>query len=150
MKYNSLLERETTGYTLNKHGTDMKVIIADDSKLIRDRITERVKLIDSVNVVAQTTNSFETIDEIEKHKPDLLILDIRMPEGSGINVLKYIQKNKIKIITLVVTNYPIIQYKNKCFELGTDYFFSKASEFDEVFKLVEKLANNHEGRGKRR
>ena len=127
----------------------MKVIIADDSKLIRDRITERVKLIDSVNVVAQTTNSYETIEEIKKHKPDVLILDIRMPEGSGINVLKYIQKNKTKIVTIVVTNYPIIQYKNKCFELGADYFFSKATEFDEVFKLVEKLVNSNEGNGKK-
>ena len=142
MSSNSLLKRETTGYSLKKHKPDMKVIIADDSKLIRDRITERVKLIDSVNVVAQTTNSYETIEEIEKHKPDVLILDIRMPEGSGINVLKYIQKNKTKIVTIVVTNYPIIQYKNKCFELGADYFYSKASEFDEVFKLVEKLTKS--------
>lgn len=118
----------------------MKIIIADDSKLIHDRIAERVELIDSVNVVAQTTNSFETIEEIKKHKPDVLILDIRMPEGSGINVLKYIKKNKIKIVTIVVTNYPIMQYKNKCFELGADYFFSKATEFDKVFELVERLA----------
>ena len=142
MKYNSLLKRETTGYSLNKHRTDMKVIIADDSKLIRDRIAERVKLIDSVNVVAQTTNSFETIEEIKKHKPDVLILDIRMPEGSGINVLKYIKENKIRIVTIVVTNYPNIQYKNKCFELGADYFFGKVLEFDEVFELVEKLAKS--------
>ena len=142
MNYNSLLMRETTGYSLNKHMKDMKIIIADDSKLIRDRIAERVELIDNVNVVAQTTNSFETIEEINIHKPDVLILDIRMPEGSGINVLKYIQKNKTKIVTIVVTNYPIIQYKNKCFELGADYFFGKATEFDEVFKLVEKLANS--------
>ena len=142
MNYNSLLMRETTGYSLNKHMKDMKIIIADDSKLIRDRIAERVELIDNVNVVAQTTNSFETIEEINIHKPDVLILDIRMPEGSGINVLKYIQKNKTKIVTIVVTNYPIIQYKNKCFELGTDFFFSKATEFEEVFKLVEKLAKS--------
>ena len=38
-----------------------------------------------------------------------------------------------------------MQYKNKCFELGADYFFSKASEFDEVFKLVEKLAKKRRG-----
>ena len=142
MAYNLLLERETTGDSLFNHMKDMKVIIADDSKLIRDRITERVELIDSVSVVTQTTNSYETIEEIEKHKPDLLILDIRMPEGSGINVLKYIQKNKIKIVTIVVTNYSILQYKDKCYELGADYFFNKATEFDEVFNLVEKLANN--------
>jgi len=149
MKYDLLTNKETTGYSLHKQSKDMKVIIADDSKLIRDRITERVELIDTVNVVAQTTNSFETIEEIKKHKPDVLILDIRMPEGSGINVLKYIKKNKTKIVTIVVTNYPIIQYKNKCFELGADYFYSKASEFDEVFKLVEKLANSKEGIGKK-
>ena len=128
----------------------MKIIIADDSKLIRDRIAERVKQIDSVNVVAQTTNSVETIEEIKKHKPDVLILDIRMPEGSGINVLKYIKQNKIRIITIVVTNYPIMQYKNKCFELGADYFFGKATEFDEVFKLVDKLAKSKSTRFVRR
>ena len=142
MNTNLLLQRKTTGYSLHKQDKDMKVIIADDSKLIRDRISERVELINSVNVVAQTTNSFETIEAIIKHKPDVLLLDIRMPEGSGINVLKYIQKNKTKIVTIVVTNYPIIQYKNKCFELGADYFFSKATEFDEVFKLIKKLTKS--------
>ncbi len=145
MNYNSLLMRETTGYSLKKHGTDMKIIIADDSKLIRDRIAERVELIDSVNVVAKTTNSYETIEEIKKHKPDVLILDIRMPEGSGINVLKYIQKNKTRIVTIVVTNYPIIQYKNKCFELGADYFFDKSTEFEKVKEVICNLINKSEG-----
>ena len=104
MNNNSLLKRKTTGNSLNKHRTDMKVIIADDSKLIRDRITERVELIDSVNVVAQTTNSFETIEEIKKHKPDVLILDIRMPAGSGINVLKW------GLITFLVRHQNLMKY----------------------------------------
>ena len=140
----TLFGTEETGYPLHKQNIHMKTIIADDSKLIRDRIAERINLINNVNVVAQTTNSYETIDEIKMLKPDLLILDIRMPEGSGINVLKYLMENKMKIVTIVVTNYPIVQYKNKCYELGADYFFSKATEFDKVFNLVEELANNTE------
>ncbi|GAH19755.1 unnamed protein product, partial [marine sediment metagenome] len=68
--------------------------------------------------------------------------DIRMPGGSGLEVLKSIQQKKLSMIKVLFTNYPLDQYKKKCFELGVDYFFDKSTEFEAVKKVVGDLANS--------
>lgn len=120
----------------------MKVIIADDSKMLRERISSMLSIIPGVEIVAEAENSHEAIKYIEKLKPDVLILDIRMPNGNGIEVLKSVKQKKLSLIKIILTNYPLQQYKVKCFELGADYFFDKATEFEAVKKVVGDLVNS--------
>jgi DNA-binding NarL/FixJ family response regulator len=120
----------------------MKVIIADDSKILRERIISMLSTIPGVEIVAEAENSHEAMKYIEKLKPDVLILDIRMPNGNGIEVLKSIKQKKLSLIKIILTNYPLQQYKVKCFELGADYFFDKANEFEALKQIVEDLVNN--------
>jgi DNA-binding NarL/FixJ family response regulator len=120
----------------------MKVIIADDSKILRERIISMLSTIPGVEIVAEAENSHEAMKYIEKLKPDVLILDIRMPNGNGIEVLKSIKQKKLSLIKIILTNYPLQQYKVKCFELGADYFFDKANEFEALKQIVEDLVNS--------
>jgi DNA-binding NarL/FixJ family response regulator len=120
----------------------MKVIIADDSKILRERIIRVLLTIPGVEIVAEAEDSHEAIKNIEELKPDVLILDIRMPSGNGLEVLKDIQQKKLSIVKILLTNYPLDQYKIKCKELGADYFFDKATEFEEVRQVVWDLVNN--------
>ncbi len=122
----------------------MKVIIADDSKILRERISSMLSTIPGVEIVAEAENLHEAMKYIEKLKPDVLILDIRMPNGNGIEVLKSIKQKKISLIKIILTNYPLQQYKVKCFELGADYFFDKSTEFIKIIDVVKNL-----GRGRR-
>jgi DNA-binding NarL/FixJ family response regulator len=98
--------------------------------------------ITGVEIAGEATNSIEAIHMVNKLKPDAVTLDIRIPGESGIEVLKKIKKTHSSIIVLVLTNFPQEQYRNKCYKLGGDYFFSKSDEFEKVEEVVSNLAGS--------
>lgn len=113
----------------------MKVLIADDSKLMRERICEAISIFSGVEIVSETENGLQTLEELKKHNPNLAIIDIRMPDMNGIEVLKKIRELKMKVKVCILTNYPYPQYKKRCFEAGADYFISKTEDFEDI-KIV--------------
>ena len=117
----------------------MKIIVVDDSRIQCERVISMLSTIPEVEIVAEAENSHEAIKYIEELKPDVLILDTRMPDENGLKVLKDIQQKKLSLIKIIFTNYPIQQYKAKCFELGADYFFYKATEFNALKEIVHDL-----------
>lgn len=121
----------------------MKILIVDDSKVVRDRIAEMLSNIAGVEIAGEATNSIEAIQMVNKLKPDAVTLDIRIPGESGIEVLKKIKKAHSSIVVLVLTNFPQEQYKNKCYQLGGDYFFSKSDEFEKVEEVINNLASEN-------
>ena len=120
----------------------MKVLIVDDSNIIRDRIAKMLSGIARVEIAGEASNSIEAIHMVNKLRPDVVTLDIRIPGESGIEVLKKIKKTHSSIIVLVLTNFPQEQYRNKCYKLGGDYFFSKSDEFEKVEEVVSNLAGS--------
>lgn len=110
----------------------MKVIIADDSELMRVRLKELLERIDHVEVVGEARNSIEARKLIDKIKPDVIVLDIRMPGGSGLDVLRDLKETEHNSKIIMLTNYPYPQYRDKCLEEGADYFLSKSDEFHKL------------------
>ena len=121
----------------------MKVLIVDDSDIVRERIAEMLSGITGVEIVGNAANSIDALYLVNKLKPDTVTLDIKIPGESGIEVLKKIKSSHPSTIVMVLTNFPIDQYKNKCYELGGDYFFSKSDEFEKVEVVITKLAANN-------
>ena len=113
----------------------LKVIIADDSALIRERIKNEIKLFHEVIVCGEASNGKEALEMIIKINPDLVILDIRMPEMNGIEVLEKIRDLHIKTKVCILTNYPYSQYKKMCLEKRVDYFIHKTEDFKKL-KIV--------------
>ena len=95
-----------------------------------------------VEIAGQAHDTPEAIKSIKELKPDVVILDIRMPGGSGIEVLQSIKKDRPNLKVVVFTNYPYPQYRKKCMNLGADFFFTKATEYEEVSKVIEQLLKN--------
>jgi len=124
----------------------MKLIIVDDSDLIRDRIKESLKDIREVEIVGEADNGIEAIKIIQENNPDFVLLDIRMPELNGIEVLKKLKDSKSKMIICIFSNYPYSQYKQKCIEAGADYFFDKNQDFQEIKNLIIQLLKNQDGK----
>ncbi len=129
----------------------MKIIIADDSKILKQRVRSLLEEIKGVKIIAEAENLKQAVKNCEELKPDLIILDIRMPDGSGLDVLKILKEKKLPVIKMVFTYYPIEQYRKKCRELGADYFFDKSNDFEKmtgtVKKLAKKIKNNHNPSG---
>lgn len=117
----------------------MNVFIADDSPLLRERLVKMLSELPGVKVVGEAEDVPQSISKIPEVTPDVVVLDIRMPGGSGIDVLSHIKKVLPDVVVIILTNYPLSQYRKKCMELGADYFFDKATEFEKVLEVVKQL-----------
>ena len=115
----------------------MKVFIADDSAELRERIVDMISETENIEMVGQAENVPEAINAIRQMKPDVVILDIQMPGGCGIDVLNTIKKNGHVPIVIMLTNYPYPQYRKKCFDAGADFFFDKSREFEKVIDVLQ-------------
>jgi DNA-binding NarL/FixJ family response regulator len=120
----------------------MKVFIVDDSKIVCKGLQQMLINIANVEIVGQAHNAPDAIASISEAKPDVVILDIRLPGLSGIDVLKDIRAKKLPSRVIMLTNYPYPQYRKKCKELGADYFFDKVTEIEEIPKVIAELAKN--------
>jgi DNA-binding NarL/FixJ family response regulator len=116
-----------------------KVCIVDDSQVIRDRLTARLETLEGIGSIKQAADVSSAYTALRTEIPDIVILDIQLPDGSGIDVLSKIKKENPHIIVIMLTNYPYSIIRRRCFELGADYFFDKSTEFDQVLKVFETL-----------
>ncbi len=117
----------------------MKIVIADDSSLWRDRIISMLIDIDEVFVVSEAENGTEALQIIMEKEPDLAILDIRMPEINGIELLKKIRELKMNTKIIMLTNYSYPQYKKRCMDAGADYFLSKTDDIEYIKIVVTRM-----------
>ncbi len=118
----------------------MKVFIADDSIEIRKRIIAMLSDVERIDMIGQAENVQDAISSIHELNPDVVILDIRMPGGSGMDVLKTIEKRNRMPVVIMLTNYPRSQYRNKCLDAGADFFFDKSREFEKVIEVVNSMS----------
>ncbi|HPL30594.1 MAG TPA: response regulator transcription factor [Anaerolineae bacterium] len=117
----------------------MRVYVVDDSALVRERLVALLLEVPGVDVVGTAESAEEAIAGIAMLRPDVAILDIRMPSGSGISVLEEVKKKEDAPIVMMLTNYPYPQYRKKCMDAGADYFFDKSSEFHKVTDVLARM-----------
>lgn len=127
-------------YYFNSQEKDaMRLFIADDSKVMRDKIRELASGIKGIELVGEAVDVRTSIQGITDLSPDAVVLDIRMPGGSGLEVLRAIKKTLKRPVLIVLTNYPFPEYREVAVKLGADHFFDKATEFYEVQEVLEKM-----------
>ena len=117
----------------------MKILIADDSKILRERLIRVISKIKGIEIIGEAETQSQTLRLIIKLKPDVVMLDVRLKTGSGIKVLENIAKRSIKTEVIVCTNYGYPQYRRRCQELGAKYFLEKATEFEKIPRVLRKI-----------
>ena len=125
----------------------IKVFLVDDSAIIRQRLKRMLTDIANVEIVGEAGEVQEATNAILQNKPDVVLLDIHLLGGSGIDVLEAIKKAQPAPSVIVLTNYPYPQYRQRCIQSGADYFFIKSTEFEQVVPALEKLCNRTDGAG---
>jgi len=121
----------------------MRVFIADDSEILRSRLIEMLSEFKEIDIVGQTGYAQEAIESIKELIPDVVILDIRLPDGNGINLLEMIKKDNISTKVIIFTNYPYFQYRKRCLDAGAEFFFYKAAEFEKLVETLKQLILCH-------
>jgi DNA-binding NarL/FixJ family response regulator len=120
----------------------MRVIIADDSDLIRDRLQQMLRQLVQVEIVGSFDNGKQALEGLLLLKPDLAILDYKMPGLSGLEVLKGIRKESSAIKIIILTFYSSDYYRKLAIQNGADYFFSKADDFEKISLVVDAMVLN--------
>ena len=116
----------------------LRILIADDSPLVRGRLAELVSAVRDVGVVAQTEDAYGTIQAIRRLRPDVAILDVRLG-GDGLRVLETVKAGESPPVVIMLTAFPYPQYRQRCLEAGAEHFFDKATEFDQIAPVLEGL-----------
>lgn len=124
---------------LSRSNHNIKVFVADDSLIVREHLVTMLDELAGIEIAGQAETVAEAIAGIQKLRPDVVILDIRMPGGSGIDVLKRVKQGEVTPIVIILTNYPYPGYRQKCLQAGADFFLDKSTEFDQIPKLFEQF-----------
>ena len=120
----------------------MKVFIVDDSAIIVEKLTAMLSDIQGVKCIGNARDVAGAIRSIIELKPDVVILDIRLGGGNGMDVLVRIKKETPPPIIIMLTNYPYPQYREKCQALGANFFFDKVTDIGKINHLIKELAMN--------
>lgn len=115
----------------------LRVVIADDTKAIRSSLSALISRIRDVEIIGLAETGAEALDLARTLKPDIMTLDIRMPEMNGIQVLEAMQREKLPVQTIVLTGLVEEEYRDKCLSLGAIHFFHKSTEFEKVIKILK-------------
>ena len=114
----------------------IRTLIADDHALVRAGIRALVEKIEGIIVVAEAGKGSEAIDLINELKPDLVLLDITMPDGSGFDVLHQLKKNFPEIRVIVLTVHEAGEYAIRALREGAAGFLPKSAASTELEQAI--------------
>ncbi len=106
----------------------IRIIIADDHWMVRDGIKQLLELDDNMTVVAEASNGESCLSVVSKTNADVLLLDINMPDISGLKLIEEIHKRDIRIKIIILTIHNEAEYMNKAMRLGADGYVLKDSD----------------------
>ncbi len=117
----------------------LKVLLADDHHLMRDGIKMFLESDKGITVVGEATNGLVAIEMCQKIKPDLLLMDISMPEKNGIEAATEILKNGYVPKIIMLSMYLDEKYINTCMETGVHGYIHKGAAKEELLEGVKKV-----------
>jgi DNA-binding NarL/FixJ family response regulator len=120
-------------------GIEMKVFIVDDSTVVVERLAGLLEEVPGARLVGQAGDVPEAVHGIQELKPDALILDLHMPGGSGLDVLRAIRSDHPDLYVVICTNYPYPEYREECLTAGANFFLDKSAEFEKIPFILREL-----------
>ena len=117
----------------------MKIVIADDSQMVVERLADLLRDVPGVELVGKAGDAPDALRCIQELKPDMVILDLQMPGGSGLEVLRAIRPERPELFVMIFTNYTYPQYREECLAAGANYFLDKSAEFEKIPVILSAL-----------
>ncbi|HEV2835829.1 MAG TPA: response regulator transcription factor, partial [Pyrinomonadaceae bacterium] len=121
---------------MNQPMKAIRTLIADDHALVRAGIRALVEKLEGVSVVAEAGKGSEAVDLISELKPDLVLLDITMPDGSGFDVLQHVSKHFAETRVIVLTVHEAGEYAIRALREGAAGFLPKSAASTELENAI--------------
>ena len=121
----------------------ISIILADDHKIVREGLKQLLEIDDKIRVIGEANDGIECLQLLENFSPDLLLLDINMPNMNGLEVLKKIKALPRKQKVLILTIHNEVEYLMKAIDIGSNGYVLKDSGL-EVLKTAIFAINSGE------
>jgi two-component system, NarL family, invasion response regulator UvrY len=116
-----------------------RILIADDHAVVRAGIRQFLEGESSIKEIGEAATGNETLDKLRSGKWDLVLLDIFMPDRSGLDILRHIRVGYPKVKVLVLSGLPEQQYAINVLRAGASGYLAKDSAPDELIKAVNNV-----------
>ena len=114
----------------------INVMLADDHVLIREGIKQLLEFDGSMKVIAEASDGIECLEKLKNVKPDILLLDINMPNMNGIDVLKELKEKNDPLKILILTVHSEVEYLVKAVDIGANGYILKDSGSAELKQAI--------------
>ena len=115
------------------------ILVVDDSPLIIKRLLDMLSEIQQLGWIKQAGSYQEAVALIDKYQPRILLLDINLPDKSGIEILRSSKEQHPTVKVIMITNQANVYYQKLCMKLGADYFIDKTKEFEKITAIITSL-----------
>lgn len=116
--------------------------IADDHKSVRQAYIHVLSKIASISIVLEADNGNDLINKIPACNPEVILLDLKMPKGDGLEALKFIHENYPEIRILVISAYIDEVYVGECLRYGIYGYLTKEMDISEIVNAIFKAHSN--------
>ena len=120
----------------------IKVLIADDQKILQEGLKAILETDENISVIALASSGREAIEKIEKDMPDVVLMDIRMPEMGGVECTKIIKQRWKDMAVLVLTTFDDEEYISDALKYGASGYLLKDISGE---KLIQSIKDAHNG-----
>ncbi len=120
----------------SKSKAKIRILLADDHQVVRAGIRQLLESAGDLKVIAEAGDGEEAQSLIQKHKPDVAVLDIQMPKASGIEVTRWVRANLPEVGVLILTAYDDDPYVMAVLQAGANGYVLKTASTDELIQAV--------------
>lgn len=122
-----------------------KLLIVDDEKIVIDGLTSATNWKEHhIEIVGTASDGQEALEKIIKNKPDIVLVDIRMPKMNGLDLIKETRLHKLGTVFIIISGYSEFNYAKRAIELEAIDYLVKPIEVDEIVSSVKKAIIRHE------
>ena len=110
----------------------MQVFLVEDSSLVRQRLETLIAEVPGAEIVGRPAGAADAIRGILAARPDLVVLDIQLAEGTGFDVLRQLHAQAPELDVVMLSNYSAEPYRQIAERFGARAFYDKSREFESV------------------
>ena len=130
---------DTGGMENLSHQTRTRAFVVENSPSIRERLCGLLGEVKGVSIVGEAATPLAAVEGILRTRPDVVVLDIHLTGGSGIEVLRRVRPETPGVVFIVLTNDPNPHYRRACMEAGASHFLDKTAEFGKLREVIAEL-----------
>jgi DNA-binding NarL/FixJ family response regulator len=119
----------------------IRVVVVDDHVAFRRALTAALRLVDDVEVVGEASDGLRAADEVARTEPDVVVMDLSMPEVSGIDAMRKIHGSKPSLPVVILTAHADAGVERECYAAGARGFLAKGTTLEEIVTALRDAAD---------